>query len=345
MSQAASPLPSPDPLQHVLQLSTAYIGSAVLNAIVKLNIADSLASGPKTANELAAEAGVNPGALYRAMRLMASVGLFEEDYAHRFALTPLGEPLRSDAKNSMRDAIEWMCDPFHFRIYAETPHAIQTGETVDRRVLDKPFFEYLSQDRDEGAVFHRAMSSFTANMTPALLDAYDFSRIKTLVDVGGGHGSFLAAALQRNPALKGIVYDMPQVAAGANEILQRARVANRCSVQGGDFFESVPAGGDAYMLKLIIHDWADEPALKILSNCRKALESVNGGRLLIMDAVIAPGNEPHLMKFIDIEMLLLPGGVERTAKEFRELLGRAGFRLTQITPTQCPLSIVEAVCA
>ena len=345
MSEPSALLASPDPVQYVMQLATGYMASAVLNVVVKLNIADRIAAGPKTADQLATETGVNASALYRGMRLLASVGLFEEDYAHRFALTPLGEPLRSDSKNSARDSVEWLCDPFHFRIYAETPHAFHTGETVDRRVLGKPVFEYLSQDRAEGGVFDRAMTSFTASMVPALPDAYDFSPIKTLVDVGGGHGSFLAAVLQRNPALKGILYDMPQVASGANEIFQRAGVANRCSVQGGDFFQSVPAGGDAYMLKLIIHDWADEPALKILSNCRKALEGVNGGRLLIMDAVIAPGNELHFMKFIDIEMLLLPGGVERTAKEFRGLLSRAGFLMTQITPTLCPLSIVEAVCA
>ena len=345
MSLGASPLPSPDPVQHVFQLATGYMASAVLNVVVKLNLADRMAAKPKTAEQLAAETGVNAGALYRGMRLLASVGLFEEDYAHRFVLTPLGEPLRSDSKNSVRDSIEWICDPLHFRIYAETPHAFHTGETVDRRVLGKPIFDYLSQDRSEGDVFDRAMTSFTASMIPALPDAYDFSRIKTLVDVGGGHGSFLTAVLQRNPALQGILYDMPPVASGANETFERAGVLNRCSVQSGDFFQSVPAGGDAYMLKLIIHDWADEPALKILRNCHQALEGVNGGRLLIMDAVIAPGNEPHFMKFVDIEMLLLPGGVERTAKEFRELLGRAGFRVTQITPTPCPLSIVEAVCA
>lgn len=353
MSQAVSSisvmskpnLPTPDPVQHVLQLATGYIVSSVLNVAVKLNIADRLAAGPKTATELAAETGVNAGALYRGLRALAMVNVFEEDHAHRFALTPVGETLRSDSPNSMRAAVEWMCDPFHLRIHAEMPHAIRRGETVDRRVLGKPTFEYLAEDRDEGAVFHRAMTNFTAMMTPALLDAYDFSRVNTLMDVGGGHGGFLAAALQRFSRLKGVVYDMPQVVEGARENIGRAGISNRCFVSGGDFFQSVPAGADAYMMKLIIHDWADEPAVKILKNCRKALDGVKGGRLLIMDAVIAPGNEPHFSKLIDIEMLLLPGGLERTADEFRNLLSRAGFQVTQIIPTKCPLSIVEAICA
>jgi hypothetical protein len=338
-------MPQPDPVQHVMQLASGYIASSVLNVIVKLNIADRLAGGPKTAAELASETGTNAGALYRALRLLAMFGVFDEDYAHRFRLTPLGEPLRSDSANTMRNAIEWLCDPFHFRINAEVEHAIRTGETVDRRVTGKPIFDYLAEDRAEGEIFHRAMTNFTANMTPAFLEAYDFSRIKTLVDVGGGHGGFLSAILKKNPQLKGIVYDLPQVVANAAPALTAAGVAQRCEVKGGDFFESIPAGGDAYIMKLIIHDWADEPAVKILSNCRKALDGVNGGRLLLVDAVLAPGNEPHFAKIIDIEMLLLPGGAERTAEQFRSLLSRAGFRLTQITPTKSPLSVIEAVCA
>ncbi|HZU21540.1 MAG TPA: methyltransferase [Terriglobales bacterium] len=354
MSQAAYPappvadalgLPAPDPVQHIMQLATGYIVSSVLNVAVKLNIADQLAAGPKTAPELAALTGSNAGALYRALRLLAMVGVFHEDYSHRFGLTPVGETLLSNAPGSMRASVEWLSDPFHFRVHEHTAHAIRTGETVDRLVTGKPIFEYLAEDQEEGAVFHRAMSCFTANMTPALLSACDFSAVDTLVDVGGGHGAFLTSALQRFPHLKGVLYDVPQVAEAAAANLERAGVAGRCSVKAGNFFESVPAGADAYMMKLIIHDWADAPALTILSNCRKALEGVNGGRLLIFDAVIAPGNEPHFAKLIDIEMLLLPGGIERTAKEFKDLLSRAGFRLTQITPTKCPLSVIEAVCA
>ena len=340
-----SNVPGADPIEHIWQLAGGYIVSSVLNVVVKLNIADRLATGPKTAAELAKETGTNAGALYRGLRLLAMAGVFHEDQSRRFALTPVGETLRSDSPNSMREAIEWMCDPFHLRLYAETAHAIRTGETVDRRVLGKSLFDYLQEDREEGAVFHRAMTNLTATMTPALLEAYDFSPIKTLVDVGGGHGGFLASALQHFPKLKGVVYDMPQVVEGAHENLRRAGVSDRCSVNGGDFFQSVPSGADAYMMKLIIHDWADEPALKILKNCRKALDGVKGGRLLIMDAVIATGNEPHFSKVVDIEMLLLPGGLERTASEFRDLLSRARFRVTQIIPTKCPLSIIEAICA
>lgn len=344
MSQATSPYPVPNPAQHVLQLATGYMISAVLNVAVKLNIADRLSGGPKTAGELARETGANEGALYRALRLLATVGLFEEDATHRFSLTRLGEPLRTDSPGSMRAAVEWLCDPFHLRIYAETEHAVRTGETVDRRVLGKPCFEYFAHDREEGEVFHRAMTNLTASMTPAILDAYDLSAVKTLVDVGGGQGGFLAAALKRYPGMKGILYDMPQVVEGAGKMFQEAGVAERCAIQSGDFFKDVPAGGDTYMMKAIIHDWADEAALQILRNCRKALHGVKSGRLLIMDAVIAPGNEPHLSKLIDIEMLLLPGGMERTAEQFRNLLADGGFRLTQITATKCPLSVVEAVC-
>jgi hypothetical protein len=217
---------------------------------------------------------------------------------------------------------------------------VQTGETVDRKVTGMPVFEYLAQEPELAARFNDAMTSFSANVAPAAVQAYDFSGIATLVDVAGGHGMVLATILRQHPQMRGVLFDVEHVLAGNR--LAELGVQARVDVVAGDFFKAVPAGGDAYIMKHIIHDWDDEKATIILRNIRTALRGKPDGRLILLESVLQPGNEPDFGKLIDLEMLLLPGGKERTAEEFGALFARAGFALTRVVPTQSPLSVIEA---
>ena len=332
------------PVEHAMQVGSGYLASISLNIALQLGIADRLAGGPRRVAELAREAEVNEDALYRMLRLLAAVGVFTESAPRTFENTPASDVLRADAKDSCRDMLLWWCDPLHLRIYAELGHSIRTGETCVEKVLGMPIFDYFPTDPRESEIFNNAMTSFSAQSVPAVLDAYDFSGIGTLVDVAGGHGSVIGAVLKRYPAMHGILCDLEHVLAGAGPALRRFGVEDRCRTEVCNFFESVPAGGDAYVMKHIIHDWNDEKALTILQNIATAM-GAKKGKVILIEAVIAPGNEPHMAKFIDIEMLALPGGRERTEAEFRSLFERAGFRLARVVPTSGPLSVIEAVCA
>jgi hypothetical protein len=229
-----------------------------------------------------------------------------------FALTPAGQLLRTGVPGSVRDMAMFICDDFHFRVYAELLHAVRTGESVGERVVGMPIFKHFEKDTELAARFNNAMTNFSAAVAPAMLKAYDFSGIGVLVDVAGGHGMILASILRQYPSMRGILFDLEHVVAGAKP-LDELGVRDRCQTVAGDFFTAVPAGGDAYIMKHIIHDWDDERAGVILRNIRKALAGKPTGRLILLDAVVKPGDEPDLHKLIDLEMLLLPGGRERTA--------------------------------
>jgi O-methyltransferase domain/Dimerisation domain len=339
MSSATAATPAPADL--VLQLSTGYVVSAALYAATKLGIPDLLQGGPRAVKDLAAASKANEDALYRTLRALSGAGIFRETTSRMFELTPSAECLCSNAQNSMRDVVLWIADPFHFRIYAETPHALETGKTVVERVTKMPIFDYFAQDKEESEVFNRAMTNFSAAMIPAVLEAYDFSYLngKTLVDVAGGHGYVLTAILQKYRQMKGVLFDLERVVAGAGPRIQKVGLADRCSTVSGDFFKAVPAG-DAYVMKHIIHDWDDEQALTILQCCHRA--GAKNAKVILIETVIAAGNEPHMGKWLDIEMLLLPGGRERTEEEFRALLARAGFRLTRVVPTKSAVCVIEA---
>ncbi|MGH8459550.1 MAG: methyltransferase, partial [Nevskiales bacterium] len=207
------------------------------------------------------------------------------------------------------------------------------------RVLGKPIFDYFPTDREESEIFNAAMISMTAMVIPATLEAYDFSGIGTLVDVAGGHGSVLTGILEKHPQMRGILFDLEHVVAGAKPRLERLGLAGRVQLASGDFFQSVPAGGDAFVMKHIIHDWDDARALTILQNCRKASPKA---KVILLEAVLPSGNDPHFGKLLDLEMLTLPGGRERTEDEFRSLFAKAGYRLARVVPTKSPLSVVEA---
>ena len=327
-------------LQHVFQLGMGYVVSAALGAATRLDIPDHLAAGPRSTADLARATGAHEDALYRLLRALSMAGVFTETAPRTFALTAAGQLLRAGVPGSARDMVLWMCDEFHYRIYAEMLHAVRTGETVGERVTGRPVFEHFAAEPELAARFNNAMTAFSASVAPAVLQVYDFSGIGTLVDIAGGHGMILASILRQYPAMRGILFDLEHVLAGNR--LAELGVADRVQLATGDFFIAVPAGGDAYIMKHIIHDWDDEKSAVILRNIRTALQGNANGRLILIEAVIQPGDAPDMGKLIDLEMLLLPGGKERTAAEFTALLAGAGFELTRIVPTGSPLSVIEA---
>lgn len=331
----------PNPTQLLLQLATGYMATAALHSVTSLGVPDLLAAGPKTTKELAEASGVKEDPLYRVLRALASVGVLAETAPRTFALTAVGDMLRSDRQDSVRDSVLWLGDRTHFDTYPELMHALKTGETVVEKVYGASCFDYFAKNKEVGDVFNAAMTSFSTISVPAVLEAYDFSWLngKTLVDIAGGHGYLLSEILRKYPAIRGKLFDLDHVASGAQQRFEKTGVADRCEIEGGDFFQNVPSA-DGYVMKHILHDWDDERALTILKCIHRAAR--DHARVVTIDAVIAPGNEPHFAKWLDLEMLLLPGGRERTREEFANLFERAGFRLTLVVPTQSPVSVIEA---
>jgi hypothetical protein len=329
------------PSAQLLQMIFSFMTSQAISSVAKLGIADLLASGPKSTDELARATGVKVRPLYRILRALASVGVFSQDDGGNFRLTPVGEPLRSDAADSLRGFSIFLGSDWHWRVWSELGYSAQTGQPAFEKIYGKPFFKYLAENPEPARIFDNAMTSFSASVGAAVIDAYDFTGIKKLVDVGGGHGLLLASILEKYPRMTGVVFDAPAVVEGAKDLIKGRGVDGRCQTAGGDFFTSVPAGGDAYIMKHIIHDWEDERALIILKNCHRAM--TEDGKLLVVEMVIPEGNAPSLGKFLDLEMLLFLHSYERTEAEYRALFERAGFRLTRIVPTGMPHSVIEAV--
>jgi hypothetical protein len=249
--------------------------------------------------------------------------------------------LRADHPHSLRPFMVFFPDPIHFRCYANLMHAVNTGEPTVKATFGKDLFPYLEENPEASAIFNAGMVSVTQTIIPATLEVFDFSETHTLADIGGGHGSVLAAILQKYPQMKGILFDIEHVVRGAGDYLRAAGVSDRCQVLSGDFFKSVPAGADTYIMKNIIHDWDDEKSVTILKNIRKALGD-QPGKVLLLEWVLGAANEPGFGKWADIEMLALPGGRERTEEEYRELFAKSGFKMIRIVPTQSQ-SVIEAV--
>jgi hypothetical protein len=334
----------------LLQFATAYIPAAALWVTAELKIADLIGAGFTSVAELATKTGTNEGALFRILRLLAMIGVFKETEPRHFALTAPAEFLRSDHPQSLRDTVVWLVDPLHFNIAADLLHSVRTGQATVEHVTGKPAFEYFASDRVEFDRFHLAMTNLSAMAVAAALDAYDFSSFQTIVDVGGGHGFAICSILQKYPRMRGILFDLKDIVPGADRRIRELGLHERCRTAFGDFFQAVPEGGDVYFLKHILHDWTDEQATTILRNCRRVLEGrlasdVGGnrsGKVVLLEFVVPPGNEPHMSKLIDIEMLFFPGGRERMEHEWRDLLAGAGFRLSRVIPTQSPFSVIEA---
>lgn len=333
----------PTPSEQVFKIGTGYMASMSLFIAAKLRIADQLANGPKSVRELAAATKMNEDRLYRVLRCLAMTGIFSELDDRTFELTPSAATLRTDIPESTHAMVEWICDPFHFKIFSELPHTVQTGDITFEHVYGKPAFEYFPEDPVEEERFNNAMTCLSEMVVPAVLEAYEFSQVDTLLDVAGGHGALLCAILERYPKMKGMLVDLPSVVPGTNKAISGKGLNHRCHVASGDFFASIPAGADAIIMKHIIHDWEDDKATTILKNCLKALAGKANARILLVESVLPEGNQPHMGKFIDLEMMVFPGGRERTEREFRALFGRAGLKLTRVIPTKAPLWVIEGV--
>jgi hypothetical protein len=341
MATQDQPSPQPPPADQLFQLCLGYIASISLNVVARLSIADQLAQGPAKVEDLAQTVQVQSDALYRVMRALASVGVFRELDHRRFEQTPLSDLLRADHPQSLRPFVVFFPDPLHFRCYSNLMHSVKTGETTAVPTVGRELFDYFRDHPEESAVFNAAMVNLTQAFIPAVLAAYDFSQTRLLVDVGGGHGSVMGAILQKYSQMRGILFDIDHVVSGAAPYLRSLGVADRCQSVAGNFFESVPAG-DTYIMKNIIHDWDDKKSIRILKNIGAQLKTQSNGKVLLLEMVLSTGNEPHLGKWADLEMLALPGGRERTEGEYRDLFARAGLRLTRIVPTQGPHSVIEA---
>jgi hypothetical protein len=334
-------LPQGDPRQHVMQIATGYVLSACLGAVVKLRVAEQLKDGPRPVADLAAATKTNEDALYRVLRALASVGIFRETAPRTFALTPPAAELVRTGDGSFCDLMEWATDAFHFKVHGEILHSLRTGQPAVEKATGMGAFDYLKSDPAEGEVFNRAMTAMSAMAIPPVLEAYDFSGIGTLVDVAGGHGYVLAAILKKYPKLQGVLFEMAHVVEGGVARMELEGLKDRCRFASGDFFQSVPEGGDAYLMKHIIHDWPDADAITILKNCRAAAKPPS--KCLLLEFVLSEDNEPGFGKFLDIEMLLLPGGRERTEREFAELFRQSGWKLNRVVTTKSPICVIEAL--
>jgi hypothetical protein len=326
-----------------MQAAEGFLVSACLHAAVKLKIADRLTEGPRAVGALAIQTGSNADALYRVLRALISIGVFSEPQPRTIALSPAAELLRGDVSGNIRDLVLWVSNPFLMHVTSDLLHSVETGKPAVEHLYGKPAFECFASMPEVSHAFNQGMTAISADLAPAVLEAYDFSGVETLMDVAGGHGYFLCAALKQHPQMKGILLDLPSVVEGAKCGLCDMRLEDRCRPIGGNFFEHIPAGADAYFMQHIIHDWSDEHALKILGNVSEALGDRPGGRLILVDMVLPEDSRPHPGKLLDLMMLMFPGGRERTKSEWHKLLAMAGFTITRIVPTKAPDSVIEAV--
>ncbi|MFD6421257.1 methyltransferase [Streptomyces sp. NPDC060198] len=330
------PLPA-----QVLQILTAGWLAQAVSAAAELGVADALADGPRPLAEIAAATDTHAPSLYRLLRACADIGLFAENDDQVFELTPLGDALRVDSPVSLRNFAIWTGLPAERHAWAGLADAVRTGQTAFAQVLGKPVWDYMHEHPEVLGVFDRAMTEASRQIIAPVVDAYDFSPFGTVVDAGGGRGALLAAVLASSPHTRGILYDRPEVIAGAGAPLDDAGVRDRAELVAGDFFASVPGGADAVVLSNIIHDWDDEQSRRILVNARDAL--ADQGRVLLVEAVLPDRPRPSpTVSLMDLDMLVVAGGQQRTADEFAALLASAGLRLTRVVPGgHC--SIVEAV--
>jgi len=319
-----------------------YLTQAI-HVAAELAIADALASGPRAADDIAGDVGAHPESLYRLMRALASVGVLHEDESRRFSLTPIGACLRSDAKPSLLAWAKLFGRGEYWNAWGALLHSVRTGDNAFRAVHGMDAWEHRKSHAETASAFNRAMSDNTRWAAEAIASVYDFRRFKRIVDVGGGHGTLLACVLAGHASGRGVLFDLPEVVAGARAQLANtsfANIAHRCDILAGSFFDSVPDGGDAYSLKTVLHDWEDAEAHAILCSCRRAMRQ--DAVLLIIERLLAGPNEGAEGKLSDLNMLVVPGGRERTEEQYSTLLRDTGFRLTAVVRTATPYCILEA---
>lgn len=323
---------------ELLEMINGYWLTQAIYVAAKLGIPDLVAKKPKTAQAIATSCHTDARATYRLMRALASLGLFEETEDRRFRSTPCSELLRSDVPGSLRGVALYSGDPEHYRAWGELLYSVQTGARAFDRVFGKRVFDYMAEHPEVARTFDAAMTGYTAEVARAITENYDFSGIRKIVDVGGGAGTMLAEILDANPKIAGTLVDLPHVIERARGFLASRGLTGRCELVEADFFQSIPAGGDAYMLKWIIHDWEDERAVMILKNCRRAMK--RSARLLLAEAVLSPGDSPDFAKLLDLNMLVMTGGLERTEEQWKKLLRASGFEMESFQPVHPMVSII-----
>lgn len=326
---------------QILQLATGFWVSQALYVAAKAGVADRLADGGKPAEALAVPAHLHPRALHRVLRLLASFGVFAEGERGHFHNTQASEFLRTDRPDSLRPFLIMLGEAECWRSWGQLLHSVKTGKPAFDHAFGMPIFQYWAANPDRARIFDDAMTSRSAAETAAVLAAYDFSDVRTIVDVGGGSGALLTAILEGFPELEGRLFDMPSVVERARGAQRDCAARSRLGFEAGDFFHHVPNGADIYLLKHILHDWDDDRARQILDRCRQAMG--RGARLLVIESVIPSGNDPCFAKSLDLHMLVWPGGLERTETEYRTLLEAARFALQRVIPTRSPVSVIEAV--
>jgi hypothetical protein len=317
-----------DPRQTLLGLINGFQVTQAVRVAATLRIADQLSDGPRSVSELAALTKSDPDALYRLLRALAAVGVFREEQGRKFALTPMGDCLRTDSATPLGAWAEVVGSGYFWQAWGHLLHSVQTGENAFQNLNGEDVWRFRAEHPEHGATFDRAMTQLSRGSAEAVIRAYDFSTLDHVVDVGGGQGLLLAAILRTHPHMRGTLFDQPDVVAGAKHVL--GSVSHRCDIVGGSFFETVPEGADAYLMQVVIHDWEDEEAIAILKVCRRAMRET--AKLLLVERLIAPPNEMPAAKFGDLNMLVSPGGRERTREEFADLFGRCGFELSGLFP-------------
>lgn len=326
------------------QLAFVMRASRALYAAAQLGVADSLARGPMTSAELAAAAGTDAPTLRRLLRALVAHGIFEEEAPDRFRLNPAGDLLRRDVPGSQRAAVLFTAGDVRWQLWSDVLECVRTGQAAVERAFGKNIFERHAENAEESTLFDQAMAAGSAALSPPLIAAYNFTAFQCIADVGGGTGRLLADILSASPNVSGMLFDLPNVLTAAPSLLQASGVAGRCKVVAGSFFEGVPAGADAYLLKHVLHDWDDARATAILANCRRAMDRT--ATLLIVERVMpekAERGQAVEAYLLDLEMLVnTPGGRERTEAEFRALLTPAGFTVARVVPTTAPVSVIEA---
>jgi O-methyltransferase domain len=332
----------PPPAVALHELTRGAFVAQAISVFARLGVADALATGPRDADEIAEPTGAHGPTLYRLLRALSVVGVVAELEDRRFTLTPFSEMLRSDVPGSLRDRATVIGLPFYRDSWTDLYETTRTGESAFDRVHGMKFFDYLAEHHEDGEIFDAAMSSVSATLSAGIVAAYDFTSFSMVVDVGGGRGGLLAAILAANPHLQGVLFDKPAVIAGAEEVIASAQVADRCKMMSGDFVDSVPEGGDVYLLNNVIHNWDDDYAVRILGRCRTAM--ANTGRVLLAELVLPEGTAPSMVKLADLGMLVMTsGGRERTEAEYRTLFDCAGLRLIRIVPNTGLIRLLEAV--
>jgi hypothetical protein len=324
---------------QVIQMATGFLRSRALYAAAELGLADHLADGPGRAEDVADATGAHAPSLRRLMRALAHWGILSTEEGGRFSLTPLGAALRSDAPGEARSTVRTVAGDGFWNAVAELPATLDDGEPGFEKAFGTSWFEHLADHPEEASHFNDTMIGFHGAEPPAVAEAYDFSDAETVVDVGGGTGHMLATICERHPGPEGVLFELPRVVREAPALLEERGVAERVTCEAGSFFEEVPEGGDVYILSHILHDWPRDRCLAILRNCRAAMGP--DSRLLIVEMVL-PEEPPHPGYELDMVMLALTGGRERTADEYGALLNEAGLSLERVLSTDSPVSVVEA---